>query len=121
MSFHFKKLPVVINAITAFYLLLWVSLFSGTFFSFINSYDIKANAVDVDIFSNFYSASNNGVTKFSPDGKFLYRYEEFKYGKIGMLDVNNPMKLMVFYPDFLAAVILDKFLAPLNTYNFFEL
>ena len=75
----------------------------------------------VDNFSNFYTASNNGILKFSPEGKFLNRYEEFKYGKIGMLDVSNPMKILVFYPDFMTVVTMDKFIAPINTYNFFQL
>ncbi len=90
-------------------------------FSLINSYDTKANLVAIDNFGSFYSASNNSVLKFSSDGKFLFRYEEFRYGKIGMVDVNNPMKLLVFYPDFMTVMTMDRFLAPINTYNFFEL
>lgn len=97
-----------------------VLFISATSFSLVNSYLTKANVIAVDNFSNFYSTSNTGVLKFSPDGKFLYRYEEFRYGKIGMIDVNNPLKILVFYPDFMTVVILDRFLAPLNTYNFFE-
>lgn len=90
-------------------------------FSLLNSYETKANFLAVDNFSNFYSASNNSVLKFSSEGKFLYRYEEFNYGKIGMIDVSNPMKMLVFYPDFMTVVTLDKFLSPLTTYNFFQL
>jgi hypothetical protein len=92
-----------------------------TSFSLINTYDTKANSIAVDNFGSFYTASNNGVLKFSSDGKFLYRYEEFKYGKIGMIDVSNPMKMLVYFPDFSTVVTLDRFLAQLNTYNFFEL
>lgn len=93
----------------------------GTSFSFLRSYTIKANLVSTDNFSNFYAVSNNSVLKFSPDGSFLYRYDEFKYGKIGMIDVSNPMKILIFYPDFLTVITLDKFLSPLNSYNFFTL
>lgn len=98
-----------------------VAFVCATSFSLLNSYDTKANSIAVDNFQSFYSASDNSVLKFSSDGKFVCRYEEFKYGKIGMLDVSNPMKMMVYYPDFSTVVTLDKFLAPLNTYNFFEL
>lgn len=90
-------------------------------FSLLNTYDTKANTIAVDNFQNFYSASNNSVLKFSNEGNFICRYEEFKYGKIGMIDISNPMKMMVYYPDFSTVVTLDKFLSPLNTYNFFEL
>lgn len=94
---------------------------SATTFSLISTYDAKANSMAVDNFGNFYAATNNDVLKFSSDGKFLYRYGEFKYGKIGMMDVSNPMKMLVFYSDFMTVVILDKFLVPINTYNFFDL
>jgi hypothetical protein len=103
------------------YCLTSIICLSATSFTFINSYDTKANSMAVDNFGNFYSASNNEVLKYSPDGKFMYRYGEFKYGKIGMIDVSNPMKMMLFYSDFMTVVILDKFLVPINTYNFFDL
>ena len=102
-------------------LLLFGVFVCATSFSLLNSYDTKANSLAVDNFQSFYSAADNSVLKFSSDGKFVCRYEEFKYGKIGMIDVGNPMKMMVYYPDFSTVVTLDKFLSPLNTYNFFEL
>ena len=102
---------------------LWVMLclsFSTTF-SFIGTYETKANFIAIDNFSNFYSADDNRLFKFSPDGTYLYPYEEFKYGKIGMVDVSNPMKVLVFCPDFMTVITLDKFLAPLTVYSFFDL
>lgn len=94
---------------------------SSTSFSFITSYEGKANFIAVDNFSNFYVLSDNRLQKFSPDGKFLYRYEEYRYGKFGMLDVTNPLKLLIFYPDFMTVTTLDRFLAPISTFNFFNL
>ncbi len=96
------------------------SFISTISFSLVSLYETKASQITVDNFSNFYTASNNRIIKFSPDGKFISLYEEFKYGKIGTVDVNNPMKILVFYPDFLTAVVTDRFLAPLNSYNFFD-
>jgi hypothetical protein len=98
-----------------------------SFFSFvpvfrlINTYNVKANFISVDNFGNFYTVSNNKILKFGSDGKYLYLYEEFRYGKLGMLDVTNPMKLLAYYPDFSTVVALDRFLSPLTTYNFFNL
>jgi hypothetical protein len=96
-------------------------LCSATSFTLINTYDTKANLVTVDNFRNFYAAADNKLYKFSPEGAFLYPYEEFKYGKIGMIDANNPLKTYVFYPDFMTVVTLDKFLAPLTVYSFLDL
>ncbi len=94
---------------------------SATSYTLINTYETKANLVAVDNFGSFYSASNNGVIKYNNEGNFICRYEEFKYGKIGMINVTNPMKVLVYYPDFMTVITLDKFLSPLNTYSFFDL
>ncbi len=101
----------------------WVVLCMSfsTSFSFIGTYETKANFIAIDNFSNFYTATDNKVFKFSPDGTYLYPYEEFNYGKIGMVDVTNPMKILVFCPDFMTVITLDKYLSPLTTYNFFDL
>lgn len=99
--------------------LLCISMATG--FRLISTYDTKAKSLAVDNFGNFYTMSDNKVLKFGPDGKYLYPYEEFRNGKIGMIDVTNPMKLMVYYPDFSTIVFLDRFLSPLNKYNFFDL
>lgn len=93
----------------------------ATSFNLITSVDTKATTIAVDNFGNYYLAESNKVSKYSPDGKFLYPYEEFKYSKIGSIDVTNPMKLLVYYPDFMTAVTTDRFLSPLNVYNFFQL
>lgn len=87
----------------------------------INSYNTRAQALVTDNFGNFYTVAANRILKFSREGKYLYPYEEFRYGKIGTVDVTNPMKILVYYPDFLTVVTLDRFLSPLTTYNFFEL
>lgn len=89
-------------------------------FTLINTYDTKAKSLAVDNFGNFYTMADNRILKFGPDGKYLYPYEEFRNGKIGMIDVTNPMKLMVYYPDFSTIVFLDRFLSPLSRYNFFD-
>ncbi len=96
-------------------------LVSAASFRLLNSYPVKANSISVDNFGNFYTVSDNKILKFSPDGTYLYLYEEFRYGKIGMIDVTNPMKILAFFPDFLTVITFDKFLSPITTYKFFNL
>ena len=90
-------------------------------YELLDSHTVKANAISVDNFSNFYAVGDNQVMKFDRDGKFLQSYEEVKNGKIGSVDVTNPFKVLVYYPDFMTAVVLDKFMTYLVSYNFFEL
>ena len=85
------------------------------------SYETKVNAVSIDNFGNIYGIGDYQIVKLDKDGKLLQRYEEVKYGKIGSADISNPMKITVYYTDFMTAVVLDKFLSELVTYNFFDL
>jgi hypothetical protein len=59
--------------------------------------------------------------KFDRDGTYMLRFEEVHNGKIGSIDVTNPFKLIVYYPDFMKAVVLDKFMTFLVSYDFFNL
>lgn len=86
----------------------------------LDSFPVKANSITVDNFSNFYAVGDNQILKFDRDGKFLVRFEEVKNGKIGSVDVSNPFKLLVYYPDFMNAIVLDKFLTYLLSYSFFD-
>lgn len=119
--YYFHKMRILkIPGICILAIVYSVSI-GATTYTLLATYDSKANLVAVDQFGNFYVVADNRIEKFSPDGKFLYRYEEYRYGKFGMLDVTNPMKLLIYYPDFLTVTTLDRFLAPITTYNFFQL
>lgn len=98
----------------------WLVLSSFTSFTLLGSYNTQADMVVADNFSNVYTLSKNRLLKFGPDGKYQFPYEEFRYGKMGMLDVTNPLKLLVYFPDFQTVVTLDRFLSPLTNYNFTE-
>jgi hypothetical protein len=80
-----------------------------------------ATIAAIDKFGNCYLASSNKLWKYSPDGKQLYPYEEFRYGSIGSIDVTNPLKIVVFFPGVMKAIVLDRFLSPLVTYDFLQL
>lgn len=90
-------------------------------YALIDTYAIKANSVSVDNFGNFYVTGDNQIIKFDRDGKYQVKFEEVKNGKIGSVDVTNPFKLIVYYPDFMKAIVLDKFLTEIASYNFFDL
>jgi hypothetical protein len=90
-------------------------------YTLLSSFPIKANSISVDNFGNFYAIGNNQVTKFDKAGAKLQIYDEVKYGKIGSIDISNPMKIVLYYPDFMQAVLLDRFLSYFTTYNFFDL
>lgn len=102
-------------------LCLLYSFQTETSFRLIEEYNSRAKEIVTDQFVNFYSIENKRIEKLDKNGKFLCRYEEMKMGNISTVDVTNPMKITVYYPDYLIAVTLDRFLSPLTTYRFLDL
>ncbi|TKK66585.1 hypothetical protein FC093_16195 [Ilyomonas limi] len=73
-------------------------------------------------YSNFYTdnlqniylvaAQNNGVKKLNSNGDSVAVFNNVtRYGRIYLLDVSNPLKILVYYKDFTTVVLLDRFLA----------
>ncbi len=67
----------------------------------------------VDNFQNIYLISeSNQIKKINDRFDSLAVYNEVrKYGDIASLDVNNPLKIAVFYKDFATIVVLDRYLS----------
>ncbi len=83
-----------------------VFLIKGTFTNFY-----------LDNFSNLYLLSNNNkIIKYSATGDSLAVYNDTRrYGDIFSVDVTNPLKIILFYKDFLTVVVLDRFLNAIHT------
>jgi hypothetical protein len=104
-------------------LLFWQQPWAQTqpVYRLVRTVDTEANIAAIDKFGNCYLASAYKLFKYSADGNLLYPYEEFRYGAIGSIDVTNPLKIVVFFPGVMKAVVLDRFLSPLVTYDFLQL
>ncbi len=71
----------------------------------------------VDNLGNIYVINNdNQLKKLSPRGDSLAVFNDVRrYGKIGSIDVTNPLKILVYYRDFTTIIELDRFLNIINT------
>jgi len=80
---------------------------------------ITGDIVDftVDDLDNVYLlSSRNQVKKMDAHGDSVAVYNDVKkYGQATLVDVSNPLKLLVYYRDFSTIVILDRFLTNRNT------
>lgn len=66
----------------------------------------------VDHLANHYVVTPEmHILKFKPDGTFWHRYDNNRLGVIGILDVTNPMKLLVYYPQHQTVITLDNNMA----------
>ncbi|MEO0310885.1 MAG: hypothetical protein RIQ89_542 [Bacteroidota bacterium] len=80
----------------------WTLLFSAP---------IKADLMNVDNMGNIYLISGSIVTKYDHNGRLIITYRDARAGIISMIDLNDPLKPLVFFPDFQLIQKLDNQLA----------
>ena len=80
---------------------------------------IKGDIVDftVDNLDNIYVLnSRNQIKKFNVNGDSVAIYNDVKkFGQATLIDVSNPLKVLLYYKDFATVVMLDRFLNSVNS------
>jgi hypothetical protein len=71
----------------------------------------------VDNLDNVYIlTSRNQVKKYNSNGDSVAVFNDVrKFGKATLVDVSNPLKILLYYRDFATVVMLDRFLNVVNT------
>ncbi len=78
---------------------------------------LKANRfVGVDHLGSYYYIKNN--TLFKTAGTELFQFKDFQLGTPGEVDLLNPLKITLFYPDYQTALILDNKLNEIHRISF---
>ncbi len=74
-------------------------------------------AFTVDNLDNIYLlSSTNQVKKLNASGDSVAVFNDVKkFGQATLIDVSNPLKVLLYYRDFATIVVLDRFLAIRNT------
>ena len=81
----------------------------------------EATFLTTDKLGNAYVVIENQLLQFDQKGKPLANYSEKNLGTLGFVDAGNPMKILLFYPDFARLIILDSKLSPQSSINLREL
>jgi hypothetical protein len=71
----------------------------------------RFDGMTTDHLGQVYLTRGSEIFLHTTDGKMLYQFSDLSYGRIGSIDTRNPMKLLVFYPDFSRIVFLDNTLS----------
>jgi hypothetical protein len=76
--------------------------------------------MDIDVLDNLYLISNdNQLKKLKPNGDSVAIFNDVKkYGNPTLIDVSNPLKILLYYKSYSTVVILDRFLSFRNSINF---
>ena len=97
----------------------WLNIFSQVDSTFQLIRTLKGDIADftVDNLDNIYIlTSRNQVKKYSANGDSVAIFNDVrKFGKATLVDVSNPLKILLYYRDFATVVMLDRFLNVVNT------
>lgn len=76
--------------------------------------------MDIDVLDNLYLINtNNQLKKIKAKGDSVGIFNDVKkYGNPTLLDVTNPLKILLYYKSFSTVVVLDRFLSLRNSINF---
>ncbi len=77
----------------------------------------EVNSFTIDNLGNFYIITPVGyLKKLNAKGDSLNVFNDIRrYGGISLMDVTNPLKILLYYRDFSTVLMLDRFLNQLNT------
>lgn len=93
---------------------------SDSAFSFLKTIKGNYTYFTVDNLDNIYLiTSGNQLKKINGRGDSVGVFNDVKrYGNVTLVDVNNPLKILLYYKNFTTVVVLDRFLNTRNTINF---
>ncbi len=87
--------------------------------SFLYIKTLKGDIIDftVDNLDNIYILnSRNQIKKYNSNGDSVAIYNDVKkFGQATLIDVSNPLKILLYYRDFATVVMLDRFLNAVNS------
>lgn len=78
------------------------------------------NYLEVDVLNNLYLITpTNQLKKLNANGDSVAVFNDVKkFGNPSLVDVTNPLKVLLYYKNFSTVVILDRLLSQRNTINF---
>ncbi|HPG10229.1 MAG TPA: hypothetical protein PLU37_01775, partial [Chitinophagaceae bacterium] len=90
---------------------------ADTSFRFIKKINADVTTFAVDNLDNiFILNSRNQLKKLNANGDSVAIYNDVKrFGQASLIDVSNPLKVLLYYKDFATIVMLDRFLNMRNS------
>jgi hypothetical protein len=76
--------------------------------------------MDVDVLNNIYLiTAGNQLKKYNARGDSMAVFNDVKkYGNPTLMDVSNPLKVLLYYKNYATVVMLDRLLSQRNSINF---
>ena len=119
---HFKYGLALCRFVHMRFLLLFFSFMLLGFGAFAQELKLKGtvegefNYMTTDHIGRLYLSKGQELFLYSPEGQLLYQFSDLSRGEIVHLDTRNPMKLLLFYPDYSQINFLDNTLSKTREY-----
>ena len=79
-------------------------------------------SMQIDRLGQTYTIDADGeIRLYTLDGKLRFEFSDPSWGPIGHLDVTNPLRILVYYPDFATIIVLDNTMTRLARYDLREM
>jgi hypothetical protein len=94
------------------------NVFANDTLQIIKSITIGARMLQVDELGNAYIVRNdNTLVRYSETGDSSTNFKSISNGDLTYIDVTNPLRILLYYPNFGKLVLLDKMLSLKNELN----
>lgn len=74
----------------------------------IKQFSVKAEIVLTDAIGNIYTVNGNNLSLYNKEGQKLFSYSNSFLGKITVVDVTDPMRILLYFKDFNKVVFLSN-------------
>lgn len=79
---------------------------------------VRADIMEIDEFGFIYVVNaQNTIVKYNQKGEKLFEYAPNQWGDIESIDVRDPFKIAVFFPDFQKVKIIDNTLSDIGEFE----
>lgn len=96
------------HLLTALLLILCITANGQVTFELERKQAVSGTKLYVDNLENVYVVNDNEIFKYRPNGTLFNRFSNKSLGKVTLIDVYNPLKILLFYRDFSRIVFLDN-------------
>jgi hypothetical protein len=81
----------------------------------LREWEVDAERIFPDAFSNVYLLNaSNDLRKLERDGRIRFEFQDVKLGNLAIVDVTDPLNLLLYYPEFQEIVLLDRTLSEVS-------
>jgi len=91
-------------------------------YQLVKTLPIEAEFITSDKLSQLYVVTpKNDLIKFNSKGEELFRYTNNTLGELKHVDVTNPFNILLYYPEFLTVLTLNRTLNQSGEFSLFDL